>query len=105
MCVYRSTMALDINIRLFANGQQSGAHATAAGDPDGKRPSVPLAAALGAKMPAAGCDAFNAPGFFGGNGMNGIGEPSGSGYHYQGMVASSHGDAGQAPRVIPSDGG
>ena len=67
-------MALDINIQLFASGQQSGAlGATAAGESDGRKSSLPLiAVVLGAKDARGWVDIFNAPGIFG-NGTNGIG--------------------------------
>jgi hypothetical protein len=67
-------MALDINIQLFASGQQSGAlGATAAGESDGRKSSLPLiAVVLGAKDARGWVDIFNAPGLFG-NGTNGIG--------------------------------
>ena len=117
-------MALDINIQLFASGQQTGAlGATGAGEPDAKKSSLPLiAVVLGAKDARGWVDAFNAPGLFGngtngiggiftpksgdkvlqafqntggGNGTAGIGEPTSSGNYFQNMVASSRGDAGE----------
>jgi hypothetical protein len=117
----------DFSQQLFASGQMPGSlNATAAGDPDGKKPSVPLAAALGAKDANYWFKGFNTPGFQlfraegnvgsplaslwaaksgdraiqafqntgSGNSTAGIGEPTGSGNYFQGMVAS-RGDAGE----------
>jgi hypothetical protein len=117
-------MAQDFNLQLFASGQQMGAlGATAAGEADGKKSSVPLmAVVLGLKDARGWPDAFNAPGFFGngtgslwgiftpksgdkvlqafqntgsGNATAGIGESSTSGNYFQSIVGVSRGDSGE----------